>query len=245
MRGGFYSLRHRCTVRHKFYIRGLFTVQKQSIFTFQQPKHLPVTKEECMRASKWSIISCSESSKSAKVRWNRVKHSSVMSCRCRVPPRDACRQLQWRTDTSRQCLWRNDVSASFRRAPPLPASHDGGADVFPPTSMADSVFRQSQWQILISATGNGGNSHVSPLGAPARPEMAIKFGGGHFWQFDWAEVYICKKIHKFCNLYDPHLSLIRVQADQQPMHPSNPGSTRLAPASTSFRVRLLARVPVL
>jgi hypothetical protein len=48
---------------------------------------------------------------------------------------------------------------------PLPASHDGGTDEFPE---------------LISATANGGNSHMSPLGAPARPKIAIKFGGGYF-----------------------------------------------------------------
>jgi hypothetical protein len=60
--------------------------------------------------------------------------------------------------------------------------------------MAGTYFRQSGWRILISAVASGGKSHVSPLGAPARPEMAIFFGGGHFRQQDWAEVYICKKI---------------------------------------------------
>jgi hypothetical protein len=86
------------------------------------------------------------------------------------------------------------LPASIDVAQPLAASHDGGNHEFPPISMADSTFRQSQWRELISATSNGGNSHVSPLGAPARSEMAIKFGGGHLRQFDWAEVYICKKI---------------------------------------------------
>jgi hypothetical protein len=86
------------------------------------------------------------------------------------------------------------LPASIDVAQPLAASHDGGNHEFLPMSMADSTFRQSQWRELISATPNGGNSHVSPLGAPARSEMAIKFGGGHLRQFDWAEVYICKKI---------------------------------------------------
>jgi hypothetical protein len=97
-------------------------------------------------------------------------------------PLAACRQLQWRTETSRQCLRRNDISATFRRATPLPASHDGGAAVFPPTPMADSTFRQSRWRVLISANACGGNSHVSSLGAPVRPEMANFFSGGHFRQ---------------------------------------------------------------
>jgi hypothetical protein len=71
------------------------------------------------------------------------------------------------------------LPASIDVAQPLAASHDGGNHEFLPMSMADSTFRQSQWRELISAAPNGGNSHVSPLGAPVRPEMAIKFGRGH------------------------------------------------------------------
>jgi hypothetical protein len=72
------------------------------------------------------------------------------------------------------------LPASIDVALPLAVSHDGGNHEFPPMSMADSTFHQSQCRELISATPNGGNSHVSPLGAPVRPEMAIKFGGGYF-----------------------------------------------------------------
>jgi hypothetical protein len=59
---------------------------------------------------------------------------------------------------------------------------------------ADFTVRQSQWRILLSALAGGGLRHVLPVGASARPEMSINFSGGHFQQFDWAEVYICKKI---------------------------------------------------
>jgi hypothetical protein len=59
---------------------------------------------------------------------------------------------------------------------------------------ADFTVRQSQWRILLSALAGGGLRHVSPVGASTRPEMSINFSGGHFQQFDWAEVYICKKI---------------------------------------------------
>jgi hypothetical protein len=73
------------------------------------------------------------------------------------------------------------TSATFPASfPPLPASHVGGTRVFPPLPMAGSTFRQSKWRFLLSANACGGNSHVSPFGAPARPEMTIFFGGGHF-----------------------------------------------------------------
>jgi hypothetical protein len=73
-------------------------------------------------------------------------------------------------------------AVSFRRPTPLPASYDGGPAVFPPTRMAGTSFHQPGWRILISAVASGGKSHVSPLGASARLEIAIFFGGGYFRQ---------------------------------------------------------------
>jgi hypothetical protein len=76
----------------------------------------------------------------------------------------------------------DDVIVPFRQPSHLPPATLVGPRSFPPPPMAGSTFRQSTWRILVSATACGGNSHVSLLGAPARPEMAIFFGEGHFRQ---------------------------------------------------------------